>query len=321
MENHKIQSLWAHLHCLAVLQQQGSFTATASQLGISKAAVSQRIAELERAAGLPLVRRTTRSVQLTDAGRQLAENTRHAFDDIASSFASVQDLADHPRGALRVTVPVAFARQQLVPRLRPFLDAHPDIRIELDLSDRLVPLEQEGFDLAIRHTATPPDTYVAWPLCETQSLLVASADYLARHGTPRHPDDLASHRCLHYPRPRGTATWTLERRADAPHAAGATRLTVPIASAFSASNSEVLRDVALQGQGIALVPDFSVQQALRDGQLQEVLPGWQPVGAFGSHIYALRPYSPQVPLAVRLFVDHLRSAFHAGFGMTEHPQA
>ncbi len=315
MDIQKIETLWTHLHTLGMLDRQGSFTATAQRLGISKAAVSQRIAELEKAAGIPLVQRTTRAVRLTDAGRQLAENTQLAFETIANSFASVRELAEHPRGTLRVTAPVAFSRQHLVPRLTGFLRRHPDIRIELDLSDRLVSLEQEGFDLAIRHTDAPPDTHVAWQLCTTRSLLVASPDYLQRHGVPDRPEALSEHRCLHYPRPRGTAAWTFEQHGARRQGAAQkpARITVPVQGSFAANNSEVLRDIALQGEGIALAPDFSVQQALREGALVEVLPQWRTLGTFGERIYAMRPYSPHVPLAVRLFVAYLRTAFEAGF--------
>lgn len=311
MDNQKIDNLWIHLHTLGMLERQGSFTSTAQRLGISKAAVSQRIAELEKAAGIPLVQRTTRTVRLTEAGRQLAENTQQSFESIADSFASVRELAEHPRGTLRVTAPVAFARQHLVSRLSVFLRQHPDIHIELDLSDRMVSLEQEGFDLAIRHTDAPPDTHVAWQLCSTRSLLVASPAYLEHHGIPERPEALAQHRCLHYPRPRGTVAWTFEAHSARKHKAS--RITVPVQGSFSANNSEVLRDIALQGEGIALVPDFSVQHALQQGILVEVLPQWKPLGTFGEHIYAMRPYSPHVPLAVRLFVNYLLTAFEAGF--------
>ncbi len=156
MDHSKIEGLWAHVHWLTVLAEQGSYTAAARRLGVSKAGMSQRIAELEREAGVPLVQRTTRSVRLTEAGQRLVEETRTAFDAIAQSFAGVRDLAGVPRGRLRVTAPVALARQQLVPRLADFLRAHPEVRIELELSDRLSALAMEGFDLAIRHSAAPP---------------------------------------------------------------------------------------------------------------------------------------------------------------------
>lgn len=312
MNPEKVENLWAHLHWLTVLAQQGSYTAAAARLGVSKAAMSQRISELERAAGLPLVQRTTRSVRLTEAGQRLVDGLRDPFERIAQSFLSVRDLAEVPAGRVRVTAPVAFARQQLVPRIADFLRAHPQVRLELELSDRLSSLATEGFDLAIRHTAAPPDTHVAWLLCDTRSVLVASRTYLRRRGTPATPQDLAGHDCLHYPRGQDTPAWHLEP-ADPRRKAGAQRITVPVTGPFSANNSEALRDAAIAGLGIALVPDFSAQAALQTGKLVEVLPGWSPVGSFSPHIYAIRPYASHVPRAVTAFVGWLRGALAEGF--------
>ena len=317
MEPHKIEALWMHLHWLTVLAQQGSYTAAAQRLGVSKAAMSQRIAELERAANVQLVQRTTRSVRLTEAGQRLVDDMRTPFEQIAHSFASVRDLAGVPTGLLRVTAPVAFARQQLVPRIAEFLRAHPDVRIELDLSDRLSSLAMEGFDLAIRHTAAPPDTHVAWTLCATRSVLVASRAYLRRRGVPREPHDLASHDCLHYPRVKDAPAWHFEAKATMSTMAklAGQRLTVPVSGPFAANNSEALRDAALSGLGIALMPDFSAQSALQAGKLVEVLAQWRPVGAFGEHLYAIRPYATHVPRAVAAFVEWLRGALAPGFSV------
>jgi len=267
MKDEKIHPYWGHLHWLTVLAQQGSFTAAAARLGVSKAAMSQRMAELERFTGVPLVRRTTRSVRLTEAGEQLVDEVSQSFQHIAQSLEQVSDQAAQPRGLLRVTAPVAFARQQLVPHLATFLSQYPDIRVELDLSDRLISLASEGFDLAIRHTAQPPDTYVAWKLCQTRSVLVASRAYVRRHGRPRQPQDLLQHNCLHYPRAPATPTWTFEALGG-PQAGE--QQTLPVSGSLTANNSEALRDAALAGLGVALLPDFSAQQALRAGQLVQV---------------------------------------------------
>jgi DNA-binding transcriptional LysR family regulator len=310
MEDQKINTLWTHLHWLSVLAQQGSYTAAAARLGVSKAAMSQRIAELERAAKVTLVQRTTRSLRLTEAGQRLVDETRAAFEQIEQSFAQVRDLAEQPGGLVRVTAPVALARQQLVPLLAEFLKNFPDVRIELDLSDRLSTLATEGYDLAIRHTARPPDTHVAWALCDTESVLVATRAYLRKHGEPQTPAELQAHNCLHYPRSQDTPAWTLEPRQ--PSIAGE-RITVPVTGNFAANNSEALREAALTGAGIALMPDFSAQTALRQGKLVRVLPDWKPVGAFAETIYAIRPYAPHVPRAVTALVAHLRQGLAQGF--------
>lgn len=310
MQDQKTPELWSHCHWLTVLAEQGSYTAAAARLGVSKAAMSQRIAELERIAGVPLVQRTTRSVRLTEAGQRLVDQTRAAFEQISQSFAQVRDLAGAPQGLLRVTAPVALARQQIVPLLPDFLRQYPQVRIELNLSDRLSSLATEGFDLAIRHTAHPPDTHVAVALCATRSVLVASKAYLRRTGTPQQPADLAIHNCLHYPRPQERPAWTFEPQG---RMGTRERVTVQVAGSLAANNSEALRDAALAGLGIALLPDFSAQAALQAGKLVEVLPGWVPVGSFADRIYAIRPYAAHVPRAVSLFVDYLRGALKSGF--------
>ncbi len=314
MNEQKPNELWSHLHWLTVLAQQGSYTSAAARLGVSKAAMSQHMAELERQAGVALVRRTTRSVQLTDAGQRLVDDTRAQFEHIAQSFAKARDLAGAPRGRLRVTAPVAFARQQLVPLLADFLRDYPEVRLELDLSDRLTSMATEGFDLAIRHTAAPPDTHVAWTLCATHSVLVASRAYLRKHGTPATPADLTTHNCLHYPRAHDAPVWTFEPvKKPAALSLPPERITVPVTGSLSANNSEALRDAAQGGLGIALLPDFSAQASLQAGKLVQVLPGWTLVGAFAEQLYAIRPYSPHVPRAVTAFVAYLRKALARGF--------
>jgi len=310
MDAQKISTLWGHLHWLSVLAQQGSYTAAAARLGVSKAAVSQRIAELERAARVPLVQRTTRSVRLTEAGQRLVDDTRASFEQIAQSFEQVRDLAEQPSGLLRLTAPVALARQQLMPLLTEFLRLHPQVRIELDMADRLRSLATEGFDLAIRHTERAPDTHVAWTLCDTASVLVSTKAYLRRAGTPKVPAELQQHNCLHYPRSQDTPVWSFT---PCKAAQGRETINVPVRGSLAANNSEALREAALAGAGIALLPDFSAQDALRKAQLVPVLPDWKVDGGFGRHIFAIRPYTPHVPRAVSALVVHLREGLAGGF--------
>ena len=303
--------VWSRVRALAAVATQGSLTAAARHLGVSKAAVSQRVSELERIVGAPLLQRTTRSVRLTHVGQQLVDETSECFAQVAASIAAARDLAAQPRGVVRVSAPVALGRQSVAPALQPFLRAYPDIRVELDLSDRFVNLAQEGFDLALRHTSAPPERLVATLLAPTRTLLVATAAYLRRRGNPEHPSALSEHDCLTYLRPGPTA-WFFE---SVP-AAGRSqrkreRVTVGVRGPLRANNSEVLRDAVLSDLGIAQVPDFSAAAALRAGRLREVLPEWRPVGFFGDAVYAIRPWSRGTPRAVRLLIEHLRREFAA----------
>jgi DNA-binding transcriptional LysR family regulator len=307
----RIDLLWPQVHALVLLAQTTSYTQVAQRLGMSKAAVSQRISDLERAVGQTLVQRTTRSVRLTDAGQRLVEQTAESFSVIARSVGEARDLAAEPRGLLRMTAPVALGRQHVAPQIEAFLREHPQVRVELDLSDRLATLAHEGYDLAVRHTSAPPDNHVAWKLCPTRSLLVASSAYLRKRGTPQHPDDLTGHDCLAYPRP-GPSVWQFERAGGR---GAADRASVRVQGPLRATNSEVLRDAALSGLGIALVPDFSAVAALRAGRLRVLLPAWRPVGVFGDALYAMHVWSPTTPKAVQALVTHLRTALGAGFSV------
>ncbi|MFG1173318.1 LysR family transcriptional regulator [Erwiniaceae bacterium CAU 1747] len=306
MKELKTDALWTHLHWLTVLAEQGSFTAAAERLEVSKAAMSQKIKELEQLAGVPLVTRTTRSVRLTSAGEKLVDDLRAPFAQIEQSFFSVRDSTGPLRGLVRVTAPVAFARQQLVPHITGFLRQHPQVRVQLEVSDRLISLASEGFDLAIRHSNTLPETHVALPLCATRALVVASPDYLARYGTPDTPASLSGHQCLYYPRGVEPPLWRFQPLS------GGERVAVNVSGQFATNNSESIRDAALQGLGIALLPDFSAQAALNEGRLVQLLPQWQTEGAFADMLYVVRPWSAQVPRAVSGFIHWLRAAFSAG---------
>jgi len=307
MSTDQLFPLVADLHLLTVLAATKSFTETARRLGTSKASVSMRITDLERSAGVLLVRRTTRSVGLTEAGQLLVTDMQPAFERISGSYSAARDMVGKPRGLVRVTAPVALGRQHLAPCISAFLNQFPDIHIELELTDRFVNLANEGFDLAIRHTNAPPETHVAWVLCQTRSVLVASADYLARRGTPAHPSDLTSHDCLLYlGNPSGNWTFAKNTKRKSTE-----RLGVDIRGSLKVNNSEVLRDALQAGLGIGLLPDFSLQPGKKD--LVQVLPDWQVQGFFGERIYALRPWSAQVPKAVQCLVEHLRESFARGF--------
>lgn len=328
MSARQIAAVVGDLHLLTVLAETRSFTQTARHLGISKASVSMRIKDLERAVGLSLVRRTTRSITLTQAGQQLVEDTRGSFARIEQSFTGARDLMGEPRGLVRVSAPVALGRQVIAPSLPGFLRQFPEIRLELDLSDRFVNLVQEGYDLVVRHATAIPDSYVATVLCESKALLVASPDYLRRRGIPASPPDLARHECLLYLRDGGAPSWSFVRSL----ARGRVEeVSVPVSGSFKANNSEVLRTAAMEGLGIALLPDFSAVAGSREGVNQRVpppraaadvaepgsmvrvLPDWKPVGFFGERLYALRPWAPRAPRAAQCLIKHLSEVFAGGF--------
>ena len=298
------------LHMLAVIAETRSLTQTARRLGVAKSSVSMRLKALERAVGVPLVRRTTRSITLTPAGLQLVGETRSAFAHIEQGVAGVRDLAGEPRGVVRISAPVALGRQHIARAIPALLARYPDIRLELDLSDRFVNLVQEGFDLAIRHATRVPESHIATLLCESRSVLLASAEYLARCGVPRHPAELARHECLLYLRDGGTPSWSFERASGRKRLE---RISVPVRGPLKANNSEVLREAAAAGLGIGMLPDFTAWSGATGRGLVQVLSGWKPVDFFGERLQAIRPWTPRTPRAVQCVIDHLRGAFEEGF--------
>lgn len=307
------------LHLLGVLAETRSYTRAARLLGASKSSVSMRIKALERAAGVPLVQRTTRSVALTPAGVQLAERMRAPFAEIEQGFSAVRDLAGAPRGVVRLTAPVALGRQWIAPSLPALLRRYPQLRLELDLNDRLAHLVQDGYDLAVRHVGEPPPDCIATPLCEVPTWLLASPDYLRRRGTPREPADLAGHDCLLYLRdPAASATWWFEPAAGRAHAG---RVAVRVAGPLRANNSEVLREALVEGLGIGLLPAFSVPPGAVRGGLVPVLPEWRPVGFFGERLFALRPWSARTPRSIECVLEHLRESLaRAAAGVDQRPR-
>jgi DNA-binding transcriptional LysR family regulator len=295
----------ADLHLLTIIAQTRSLTQAAARLGISKASVSERLRDLERVVGMPLVHRTTRHMALTPQAAQLVEDTKAAFDRIDESFQSIRDLAGTPRGLLRITAPVALGRQRIAPCMPDFLHRYPDIRVELDLSDRLVNLAEEGFDLAIRHAQALPSRYVAKELCASTSVLMASREYLDRAGLPLHPADLANHACLVYLRGGPAQSWSFEKTLARRKSE---RVTVNVSGPFKANNSEVLREAIAGGLGIGLLPDFSAEPGNTKG-LAIVLPAWRPIGFFGDRIYAVRDGHARAPRTLQCMIDYLRRAF------------
>ena len=302
----RVAGVLADLHLLTVIAQTRSLTQAARRLGISKASVSTRLRELEQLVGMSLVRRTTRSVTLTAAAAQLVDDTQAAFTRIEQSFEQMSDLAGRPRGLLRITAPVALGRQRIAPSVPDFLRRFPEIRLELDLNDRLVNVAQEGFDLAVRHARSIPDTYIARVLCESRSLLVASPEYLQRRGAPELPADLARHDCLLYLRDGPAQSWSFEKIAARKRGE---RVSVPVGGPFKANNSEVLRAAIIGGLGIGLLPDFSASEELSSGAMQPILTDWRPVGFFGDKIYAIRPGATRASRPVECAIEHLRQVF------------
>ncbi len=245
--------------------QAGSFRGAAKVLGLPKTSVSRKVAELEERLGARLLNRTTRKLSLTDAGAAFAEQAEGAIARLEAAEQAVSELQREPRGRLRVTATVTLGQQLLAPLIAEFLLAHPAVEVTVQLTDRHVDLVAERFDVALRTGALPDSSLVAVPVGSGSWRLAASPRYLASHGTPQKPADLASHHCLLFARAGVAArgTWPLGKARRVREVAVTGRLV--------ADDLVVLREAAVRGLGIARLPAMLLEEAFRGGTLVAVL--------------------------------------------------
>ena len=284
----------------ARVAETGSFSEAARRLGLSKAAVSKRVARLEARLGVALVNRTTRHLSLTEAGAAFHEPCRQLIADADAAEAAVGHLASAPRGRLRVNAPMSFGQRHLAPAIGAFMRSYPELSVELDLSDRTVDLVEEGYDLAVRIGALPDSSLVARRLAPLHRHLVAAPAYLDRAGRPEHPSDLADHACLRYAYLASGRVWRLD---------GGEAVTVD--GPLTANNGDVLLAAARDGMGIAFLPSFFTGPDLCAGMLERVLPGWTREPAGGIHA-VFPPGRARAP-KVRAFTDFLAERFGAAW--------
>ena len=274
--------------------ESGSFTRAAQQLNASTAAISRRVSALEGALGIRLLNRTTRQLRLTDAGKQYADDMQHVMMALEEAEQKAQTSSQEIRGNLRLEAQLSFGIERIEPVLPGFLKRHPKLNIDLQLEDRRTDLLSEGIDLAIRIGKLEDSTLIATRIGEISKAYCASPDYLREHGEPRHPDELRTHRLLRYNLITAGDEWGL----DGDSSQGAS-----LAWQLSANNGEALREAAIQGLGIAMLPTFIVMDALRDGRLKEIMCKYTQ-GLTG--IYAVRPSRQFTPAKIKLLIQYLR---------------
>jgi DNA-binding transcriptional LysR family regulator len=282
------------MQVFAKVVESGSFSRAAERLGLSSTATSRHVADLETHLGSRLLNRTTRRLSLTDAGRAYYERCNAILDDIDEAEALAGSATRKATGTLRINAPVSFGARHLAPLLPRYCEQHPDVTLDITLADRQVDLVEEGYDLAIRIARELHTTLVARRLAPARLQLVAAPAYLAAHGTPATPADLAQHRCLGYAYTRGGNEWELGGPGG-PH-------IVPLKGPMKANNGDLLHEATLAGAGIALQPTFIAGPALASGALRALL---QQYPAPLLDIYAVYPSRRHLSAKVRTFVDFL----------------
>lgn len=276
-----------------------SFTGAAQGLGLSRSMVSKLVMELETHLGARLLNRTTRRVSLTPTGVQYLERARRILADVSEAEDEVGEQATTLQGRIRLNAPMSFGISHVAAVVADFMLKHPAVQVDLVLNDRRIDLVEEGFDLAVRIGHLADSSLIARRLCVEPLVICASPDYLAKHGTPQTPADLAEHRCLDYVHSGGeTAQWAFS-------APDGTAEVARIAPVLRCNNGDAISVAAVQGLGIAEQPRFLVEQALASGRLVQVLEGY---AAQDLPVAAVYPQARLMSARVRALIDHLVKA-------------
>ncbi|QVQ26190.1 LysR family transcriptional regulator [Achromobacter deleyi] len=287
-----------HLTALKVFRkvvEQGGFAAASRQLGLSPAAVSKNIAELEAHVAARLLNRTTRRMSLTEAGSRYYEQVARILDDLDEAEQSLGPMQQAPSGTLRVSAPMSLSLVRLSAAIPRFLERYPLVSLDLNLEDRRIDIVKEGFDLAIRGSDRLEDSsLVARKLMTLDHVLCGAPAYFQRHGVPDTPQALRGMECVQFTLSGHAAEWTFQR-------AGQTQ-RVPVRGRYKVSSSLAVRDALRAGFGVSLVPRVYVQGDLDSGALQAALQDWSPDQTF---VYAVYPSRRHMVAKVRAFVDFL----------------
>lgn len=277
--------------------EAGSISGAARRLRVAKSVVSERLAELERSLGGTLLHRSTRKLTLTEDGAAFLPRARRITRDIAEAAAELAERRGTLSGPLRIAAPVTFGRMHLGPALYPFLKAHPAIQLTLDLDDQRIDVAASGYDAIIRHGPIDDTRLFVWKLAASRRILTASADYLAEHGTPNTLEDLRRHRGIFYTN-RGVGDWRFET-ATGP-------VSVQARHALGVNNGDMMRDAAIAGLGLAMLPAFIAGPAIQAGDLVAIPLDFNPADEF---IYMAHAQGREPSAKLRALVDHLRRTF------------
>ncbi|AVF93636.1 MULTISPECIES: LysR family transcriptional regulator [Vibrio] len=283
------------------LIEQGSFSAAARHMSLTKSVVSKRIAKLEQELGVQLLYRTTRTLTLTEAGRAFFTHAKAVYQAVATAEESIVGLGKNLSGNIKVSVPTISGELILPQVINEFNQKYPDINIDMDLDNRFVDIVNERFDLAIRTGVLPDSSLIARKLVDANWIVCASPQYLAKHGIPKQPQALDKHNCLVYSyQETGAREWAFKD--------GDEVYQITVDGNLCTNNSSVLRNVALLGQGIIYVPRVLVYEDLKQGRLIQLFKD-ETAKCLG--IYAVYPYTRQQPEKIKIFIDHLYTSFQS----------
>lgn len=282
--------------------RSGSFSRAAKCFGMTPSGASKLIARLEQRLGVQLLKRTTRSMQLTEAGRLYYDRACRVLEEVDSLERDLDGHRRHPQGRIAVTAPIAFGDDLLMPVVIEFQRRYPDVTVDLELTDRVVDVAAESFDIAIRITDRPPDACVARKLIDDVRMLCASPDYLCNRPAPSRPDQLAKHRCITFTSLHGLHRWHLHRELGGPVE------LFTVTSSLSLNTLAAVYQAVVAGLGIGDLPAYMVERDVAAGRLISLLAPYVPVWR---NVYALYAASRLVPAKTRAFLRVLETSFPA----------
>lgn len=279
--------------------EAGSISGAAERLNVAKSAVSRRLKELEQHLDVELFHRTTRRMNLTDTGRAYYHQCVRILEDVMEAELSTSQAHGTLKGGLKVALPSSFGLMHLGLAINEFLQKHPGIEFELDFNDREIDIMQDGFDLAIRIGILPDSSLIARRLATIKTVMCASPNYLKRMGYPKSPEELSQHQCLVYSLLSDFDYWHLTDNHGK-------KIDIKITPYLKASTGEYLREAAIEGFGIIIIPSFIAYKAIEHGELIPILTDYQP-----PHVdaYAIYPQTRHLSQRVRVFVDFLVNRF------------
>ncbi|MEH6577726.1 MAG: LysR family transcriptional regulator [Amphritea sp.] len=278
--------------------QTESFSAVAEEMRISQSSVSKKISALESYIGSRLLTRSSRKIMLSEVGSGYYEHCLSILADVEKAEVQAKGLTADPAGTLRISIPTIFGRLYIVPHISRFMDTYPNIKVDMKLLDSRVDLVGEGIDVAIRIGQLADSTLVARTLGVAYRTLVASDEYLKRHGTPQHPSELRQHNCLVYSLLSTQNDWHFIEKGK--------EITVQVDGYFQANSGDVVQQMVLADQGIAFLPRWLVQEDIDAGRMLEVLPEYAPDAM---PINAIYPHNRYTPLKVSCFIDFIQALF------------
>jgi DNA-binding transcriptional LysR family regulator len=287
-----------------VVVREGSFSAAARQLGLTPGAISRSIGQLERAVGVRLFNRTTVEFSLTAEGRRLASHVCDKLEMLEDSLAEFNSENRAPQGLLRVSLTNSYGKNYVIPRLGEFLSRYPDISLEIGLNDNRQTLIEEGFDVGTCYGSPDQSAYISRVVCQPRLLLVASPDYLERHGVPRRPDELAEHNCVNVSiGAKGPGAWLFQKR-DVEE--GASQLVRPNGRIMITDQIEGVLNAALAGLGLTVVHVRAALPHLESGRLKTLMNDYRIDSEVRTRdIHVFFPHRAQIAPRVRAFVDFL----------------